>query len=87
MTNLKEYEGLSELTSYRNSKPQDMIDIPINLKDIRGPEWPEIVDDGNMIVGGQSIQSSVSAIPRNKIKNDNNRTGHSFMFIKIKKDY
>lgn len=68
ISNLKEYEGLSELTSYRNSKPQDIIDIPINLKDIRGPEWPEIVDDENMIAGGRSIQSSVSAIPKNKKK-------------------
>jgi hypothetical protein len=66
ISNLKEYEGLSELTSYRNSKPQDIIDIPINLKDARRPEWPEIVDDGNMIAGGQSIQCSVSAIPKNK---------------------
>ena len=64
--NLKDYEGLSELTFYRNTKPQDEIDIPINLKDIRGPEWPEIVDDGNIILGGQSIQSSVSAIPKHK---------------------
>jgi hypothetical protein len=68
VTNLKRYEGLSELTLYRNSKQQDIIDIPINLKDIRGPEWPEIVDDGNMVAGGQSIQSSVSAIPKNKKK-------------------
>jgi len=66
ISNLKEYEGLSEFTSYRNSKPQDIIDIPINLKDIRGPEWPEIVDDGNIIVGGKSIHSSVSAIPKIK---------------------
>jgi len=66
--NLKEYEGLKELTFYRNSKPQDMINISINLKDIRGPEWPEIVDDGNMMAGGQSIQSSVSAIPKHRIK-------------------
>ncbi len=64
--NLKEYEDLNELTLYRNSKPQDIIDIPINLKDIRGPEWPESVDNENMIIGGQSIKSSVFAIPRNK---------------------
>ena len=61
----KEYEGLNELTLYRNSKPQDIIDVPINLKDIRGPEWPECVGNENMIMGGQSIQSSVSAIPKN----------------------
>ena len=66
--NLKEYEGLNEVTLYRDAKPQDIIDIPINLKDIRGPEWPEIVDDGNMMMGGKSIQSSVSAIPKNKKK-------------------
>ena len=68
VTNLKDYEGLSELTFYRNSKPKDIIDIPINLKDIRGPEWPEIVDAGNMVMGGRSIHSSVSAIPKNKKK-------------------
>lgn len=66
LTNLKRYEGLSELTFYRNSKPQDIIDIPINLKDIRGSEWPEIVDDENMVAGGQSIKSSVFATPKNK---------------------
>ena len=68
VTNLKEYEGLNEVTLYRDAKPQDIIDIPINLKDIRSPEWPEIVDDGNMMMGGKSIQSSVSAIPKNKKK-------------------
>jgi hypothetical protein len=68
ISNLKEYEGLSELTFYRNSKPRDMIDIPLDLKNIRGPEWPEIVDDGNMIMGGLSIQSSVFAIPKHRIK-------------------
>jgi hypothetical protein len=66
ISNLKEYEGLSELTFYRNSKPRDMIDIPLDLKNIRGPEWPEIVDDGNMIIGGRSMQSSVSAISKHK---------------------
>ena len=69
LTNLKRYEALSELTFYRNSKPQDIIDIPINLKDIRGPEWPEIVDGENMVAGGQSIKSSVFATPKN-IKTD-----------------
>ncbi len=66
--NLKEYESLNELTLYRNSRPQDIIDVSINLKDIRGPEWPECVGNENMIMGGQSIQSSVSAIPKNKKK-------------------
>lgn len=64
--NLREYEDLNELILYRNSKPQDIIDIPINLKDIRGPEWPEVVDNGNMMIEGQSIKSSVFAIPKNK---------------------
>jgi len=63
---LKEYESLNELTLYRNSNPQDIIDIPINLKDVRGPEWPESVADGNIIMVGQSMKSSVFAIPKNK---------------------
>lgn len=66
ITDLKEYEGLDELTSYRYCKLNDIVDIPLNLKNIKGPEWPEIVDNENMIFGGKSIQSSVYAIPKNR---------------------
>lgn len=60
------YENLFELSRYRHLPLEEEIDIPIQLDRIEHPYWPEIVDDGNFIAGGQSITSSISAKPRNR---------------------
>jgi hypothetical protein len=60
------YEGLSELSAYRNLSIFAEIDVPINLQSVRDPDWPEKVDNGNILFGGQSLTSSVYAIPKKK---------------------
>lgn len=62
----KSYEGLFELTQYRNLSLEDEIDIPIQLDRVEHQYWPEMVDEGNILVGGRSIRSSISASPRER---------------------
>jgi hypothetical protein len=60
------YENLFELTRYRNLSLADEVEIPIQLDRTEHPYWPEMVDDRNIIMGGQSISSSISAKPRKR---------------------
>jgi hypothetical protein len=68
VTNLGAYEGLSDLSLFTGSSIDDDADIPIQLRDARHPEWPEMVDRGNIIAGGQSIASSVHAMKKSANK-------------------
>ena len=61
---LDQYDGLEDLTFYYDKNPSKVADIPITLKQVRHPQWPEIVDDTNFVVGGQSLKSAVFAKPR-----------------------
>lgn len=61
---LDQYEGLDDLTLYYDKNPSKLADISITLKQVRHPQWPEIVDDTNFVVGGQSLKSAVIAKPR-----------------------
>jgi hypothetical protein len=61
---LDQYEGLDDLTFYYDKSPSKLADIPITLKQVRHPQWPEIVDDTNFVVGGQSLKSAVFAKPK-----------------------
>ena len=65
VTDLGQYEGLTELTHYARIAGGAEIALPISLKRVEHPRWPEIVDDGNFLAGGQSVQSSILAEPRN----------------------
>jgi len=65
-TDKKSYEGLFELTQYRNLSLADEVDIPIQLNRVEHPYWPEMVDDGNILLGGRSLKSSISASPRGR---------------------
>lgn len=58
------YEGLLELTKYRTLGIDDEVEIPILLNRIENPNWPEIVDEKNMVMVGKSIASSISSTPR-----------------------
>ncbi|MCA1995163.1 MAG: hypothetical protein LDL41_24405 [Coleofasciculus sp. S288] len=62
--NLEKYEGLDELTVYRNIKLEEVAEIPIHLTSIKHPLWPEITNDGNFIVGGLNLEGSIYARPR-----------------------
>jgi hypothetical protein len=64
--NKPRYEGLLELTQYRKHGLDYEIEIPINLKKAEHPQWPEMPDRGNILVGGQSLLDSIMAQPRIK---------------------
>jgi|Deesub1362A_J573_1020465.scaffolds.fasta_scaffold00268_45 hypothetical protein len=61
---LPEYEGLDELTRFRNTSIDEEVEIPIRLDRIEHQQWPEIVDRGNFLFVGESVQSSIVATPR-----------------------
>lgn len=61
---LEQYEGLDDLSIYYDNDPLKVTTIPIFLKPVRHPQWPEIVDEKNFIVGGQSLKSAVFARPK-----------------------
>jgi hypothetical protein len=66
ISNLEKYEGLEELTKYKNYSIDDEIEISINLKNYRHPYWPEAVEDDNpYILTGQTARNGISA----KVKN------------------
>ncbi len=64
LCDLDGYEGLNDLSFYFTSNPEELVSIPIPLNQVRHLEWPEIVDDGNFVAGGQSVKSSIFAKPR-----------------------
>ncbi len=64
VTNLTSYEGLSDLSPFTSTDIDHETEIPIDLRSAKHPEWPELVDRGNIIGGGQSVLSSVHATKR-----------------------
>jgi hypothetical protein len=64
LTDLDQYYDLRKFTIYKSENIDEEINIPIYLEIIKDPDWPESVEDGNMLFGGQSINSSVYAISR-----------------------
>ncbi len=62
--NVPEYEGLYELTKYRNLSIDEEIEIPIQLNRVEHPRWPEIVDDGNILLLTKSTKNGIVAQPR-----------------------
>jgi hypothetical protein len=64
VTDLAKYEGLTSLTHYATISNGSDLDLPLNLARVEHPRWPEIVDDGNFLAGGQSVQSSILAKPK-----------------------
>ena len=65
---INKYENLNELTKFRSLRAEDAALVPIDLNIIRHPLWPEVADEGNFIVGGASLASSIHATPRVKGK-------------------
>lgn len=62
---LERYEGLDELTIYRDLPLEETVEIPIRLTEIRHPIWPEMPTEGNFMTGGLNLNSSVHARPKN----------------------
>ncbi len=65
-TDLQSYEGLDELTRFRILEISDEVEIPINLRRVKHQYWPEMVDDGNILFGGQAAANSIAANPKRK---------------------
>jgi hypothetical protein len=65
VSDLDQYEGLNELTRYARISSGNPVWVPVSLIRVEDPRWPEIVDDTNLLAGGQSIYSSILAEPRN----------------------
>jgi len=59
-----QYEKLFELTKYRNCGIDEEIEIPIQLNRVEHHYWPEMVDRGNLLFGGQAVAGSITAIPK-----------------------
>jgi hypothetical protein len=60
------HQPLPELTKYRYLSPHEEAAIPIDLKSVRAPNWPETTDNGQVILGGQSMMNSIFATPKKK---------------------
>jgi len=64
VTNLKEYEGLPELTKYRNCNINDEVEVPIFLKRIEDYNWPEKVEDSNIVLASLETGNGILAKPK-----------------------
>lgn len=64
VSNKSRYESLLSLTKYRNCGIDEEIDIPIDLKRIEHHYWPEMVDKGNIVLGGAAGLNAISAFPK-----------------------
>lgn len=61
-----EYANLECLSWYRDAGIDDAIQIPINLRQVKDPYWPEAPSDeeNNIFFGGQSAANSIHVNPR-----------------------
>jgi hypothetical protein len=66
VTDLPRYENLTELTQFRLLPPAEQANVPIYLRSIKDSMWPDVVDSGNLIAGGATMESSIYARPRTK---------------------
>ena len=64
----KEYEGLNNISWFREANKDDEIEISINLQDVKSPEWPEEVTSTgrNVFFGTTNTLKAVYAKPRKK---------------------
>ena len=64
VTTADSYEGLSSLTKFRNSEPDEINSLRISIKNRRPSDWPERVDNGNFVMGGYALSRSTIAKPK-----------------------
>jgi len=67
ITDASSYQGLPELTQFRDLDDDKEIKMMINLKNIHPVDWPEVVDSMNMLFLGNSAVNSVFAKPKSKV--------------------
>ena len=68
ISNKPKYEDLIELTKYRSVDIDEEIDLPIDLSRIEHHYWPEMLDEKNILFGGQTASNSVIALPKRERK-------------------
>ena len=61
-----EYADLHNLSWYREAGIDDEIEIPLNLRRVEDPYWPEAPSDveNNIFFGGESASQSIHATPK-----------------------
>ena len=64
VTDLNEYEGLPELSAYRNLAVYDQVEIPVFLFRIQEMDWPEKVENTNIILGSKETSNGILAWPK-----------------------
>lgn len=64
MSTAEEYEGLASLTQYKDAELDEVVQLPIDLRNVPDQHWPEAPDRGNILFGGQAMESSVIGSPR-----------------------
>jgi hypothetical protein len=64
ITDLESYEGLPELTKYKNYGINDEIELPIFLKRIEDYDWPERVENTNIVLASAETENGILAKPR-----------------------
>ena len=65
VTNSTAYESLPSMLPYMSNYPDYECEIEIDLSRVEDRDWPERVDEGNLLIGGHSFSSSVVSSPRN----------------------
>ena len=64
VTDIPAYEHLQELTIFRQYPATYEADVSVDLQSAKDPRWPDVIEDGNVIVGGAPLQSSIYARPK-----------------------
>jgi hypothetical protein len=61
-----EYAGLPSLNAFRDCGLDETFELPINLRRVEEPYWPESPsdEDNNVLFGGQSAANAIHSTPR-----------------------
>lgn len=64
VTDTNQYENLPCLTHYRNEKLDMEVEIKVNLRNIKPPDWPDAAEGSNFVAFGRAGADSIFAVPR-----------------------
>jgi len=60
----KEFRGLNSLTKFKTFDLDEEIELPIDLKQVKEYDWPEKVDDSNIVFMSAETQNGIIAKPK-----------------------
>lgn len=69
VTDKKEYQNLLSFSAYNSSRPDEITNINIRIKERKHWKWPEIIEDGNFILLGKTGIEGIRAEKHIKRKN------------------